>query len=73
MKDWIFILSIIFSLFIGIKFRSKCCGKDCEVSIDKEESETTNEVLRTITIGRVSKSPTKKLSKENTELELETK
>lgn len=73
MKDWIFILSIIFSLFIGIKFRSKCCGKDCEVSIDKEESETTNEVLRTITIGRVSKTPTKKLSKENTELELETK
>tara|TARA_R110000787_G_scaffold232016_2_gene339303 strand:+ start:340 stop:564 length:225 start_codon:yes stop_codon:yes gene_type:complete len=68
MKEWLFIISILISLFVGVKFKSKCCGRDCEISIEKEDIENTNETLRSITIGRVSKKP-KKIIKQQTESE----
>ena len=55
---------------MGVKFKSKCCGRDCEVSIEKEDIENTNETLRTITIGRLSKKPKiKKQTKSEINLE----
>jgi len=55
-QEWLFIISIMISIFVGIKCRSKCCGKDCSFSLEKEEVD--NEILRSIKIGRKSKIKT---------------
>lgn len=53
MESWIFLISIVASLICGMKLKSKCCGKECSISIEKEERE--NEVLRSVKIGKRSK------------------
>ena len=53
METWIYIVSILASVLLGVKMKSKCITKNCECSIEK--AETNNEVLRSIKIGRKSK------------------
>lgn len=53
MDTWIYVVSILASLLLGVKMKSKCFTKNCECSIEK--AETDNEVLRSIRIGRKSK------------------
>ena len=53
MDTWIYVISILASLFLGVKMKSKCFSKNCECSIEK--AETDNEILRSIRIGRKSK------------------
>ena len=52
-ETWLFTLSIILSLLVGVKCRSKCCGKDCSFELEKEER--NGEVLRSIKILKKSK------------------
>lgn len=53
METWIYVVSILASVLLGVKMKSKCFTKNCECSIEK--AETNNEVLRSIRIGRKSK------------------
>ena len=53
METWIYIVSILASVLLGVKMKSRCITKNCECSIEK--AETNNEVLRSIRIGRKSK------------------
>lgn len=53
-ESWLFAISIIISVLVGVKCRSKCCGKDCSFELEKEE--TDGQVLRSIKIGRISKT-----------------
>lgn len=53
METWIYVVSILASVLLGVKMKSKCITKNCECSIEK--AETNNEVLRSIRIGRKSK------------------
>ena len=53
METYIFAISIIVSLLVGLKCRSKCCGNDCSFELEKKEVD--NETLRSIKIGRKSK------------------
>ena len=50
MEMYIFILSIVGSLLVGMKLKSKCVSKYCECTIEKVE--TDDEILRNIRIGR---------------------
>lgn len=56
METYLFAISIIISILVGLKCRSKCCGQDC--SFELEKVEVNNETLRTIKIGRKSKKIT---------------
>lgn len=49
-ETWVFGISIIISIFCGLKMKSKCCGKECSISIEREERD--DEVLRSVRIGR---------------------
>ncbi len=53
METWIYIVSILASVLLGVKMKSRCFTRNCECSIEK--AETNNEVLRSIRIGRKSK------------------
>jgi len=53
MESYILAISIIVSLLVGLKCRSKCCGNDCSFELEKKE--VNNETLRSIKIGRKSK------------------
>lgn len=53
METWIYVISILASVLLGVKMKSKCFTKNCECSIEK--AETDNEILRSIKIGRKSK------------------
>ena len=53
METYIFAISIIVSLLVGLKCRSKCCGNDCSFELEKKD--VNNETLRSIKIGRKSK------------------
>lgn len=53
MENWIFLISIIASLICGLKLKSKCCGKECSISVEREERD--DEVLRSVKIGKRSK------------------
>ena len=53
METWIYVVSILASLFLGVKLKSKCITRNCECSIEK--AETDDSVLRSIRIGRKSK------------------
>ena len=55
-SDYIFAISILLSIIVGIKCRSKCCGKDCEFEMSKEEDDEDGKTLRSISIGRKSKT-----------------
>ena len=55
-SDYIFAISILLSIVVGIKCRSKCCGKDCEFEMSKEEDDEDGKTLRSISIGRKSKT-----------------
>lgn len=68
MESWIFLISIVASLICGMKLKSKCCGKECSISIEKEERE--NEVLRSVKIGKRSKI-NKSTNEINTEIDNE--
>ena len=59
-SDYIFAISILLSIFVGIKCRSKCCGKDCAFEMSKEDNDEDGKTLRSITIGRKSKTRTLK-------------
>ena len=59
-SDYIFAISILLSIFVGIKCRSKCCGKDCSFEMSKEDDDEDGKTLRSITIGRKSKMKTLK-------------
>ena len=59
-SDYIFAFSILLSIFVGIKCRSKCCGKDCAFEMTKEENDEDGKTLRSITIGRKSNTKTLK-------------
>tara|TARA_R110000822_G_scaffold151988_1_gene291127 strand:+ start:237 stop:440 length:204 start_codon:yes stop_codon:yes gene_type:complete len=52
METYIFAISIIVSLLVGLKCRSKCCGNDCSFELEKKD--VNNETLRSIKIGRKS-------------------
>jgi len=52
-ETWLFIISVIGSLLCGLKLKSKCCGKECAISVEREERD--NEVLRSIRIGKKSR------------------
>jgi len=54
-ETWLFIISVIGSLLCGLKLKSKCCGKECSISVEREERD--NEVLRSIRIGKKSRVP----------------
>tara|TARA_R110000796_G_scaffold10440_7_gene34630 strand:- start:746 stop:949 length:204 start_codon:yes stop_codon:yes gene_type:complete len=53
MESYILAISIIVSLLVGLKCRSKCCGNDCSFELEKKD--VNNETLRSIKIGRKSK------------------
>jgi len=55
MDTWIYIVSILASILLGVKMKSRCFTRNCECSIEK--SETDENVLRSIRIGRKSKIP----------------
>jgi len=55
MDTWIYIVSILASILLGVKMKSRCFTKNCECSIEK--AETDGDVLRSIRIGRKSKIP----------------
>ena len=59
-SDYIFAISILVSIFVGVKCRSKCCGKDCAFEMSKEDDDEDGKTLRSITIGRKSKTKTLK-------------
>jgi hypothetical protein len=50
MQNWLFAISIVASIFCGLKMKSKCCGRECSISIEREERD--EEVLRSVRIGR---------------------
>ncbi len=50
MEVYILVLTIVGSFLVGMKIKSKCITKNCECSIERQE--TNDEVLRTIRIGR---------------------
>ena len=52
MESYFFAISIIVSLLVGLKCRSKCCGHDCSFELEKKD--VNNETLRSIKIGRKS-------------------
>ena len=52
MESYILAISIIVSLLVGLKCRSKCCGNDCSFELEKKD--VNNETLRSIKIGRKS-------------------
>ena len=52
-ETWLFIISVVGSLFCGLKLKSKCCGKECSFSVEREE--TDNGTLRSVRIGRISR------------------
>jgi len=52
-ETWLFIISVVSSVLCGMKMKSKCCGKECSISVEREESD--NETLRSIRIGRRSR------------------
>ena len=52
MESYFFAISIIVSLLVGLKCRSKCCGNDCSFELEKKD--VNNETLRSIKIGRKS-------------------
>ena len=52
MESYILAISIIVSLLVGLKCRSKCCGHDCSFELEKKD--VNNETLRSIKIGRKS-------------------
>jgi len=54
-ETWLFIISVIGSLLCGLKLKSKCCGKECSISVEREERD--NEILRSIRIGKKSRVP----------------
>ncbi len=54
-ETWLFIISVIGSLLCGLKLKSKCCGKECAISVEREERD--NEILRSIRIGKKSRVP----------------
>lgn len=47
---WLFAISVVTSIICGMKMKSKCCGKECSISVEREVQE--NETLRSIRIGR---------------------
>ena len=51
-SDYIFAISILLSIVVGIKCRSK----DCEMEMTKEEDDEDGKTLRSISIGRKSKT-----------------
>ena len=53
MQTWVYVVSILGSLFLGVKLKSKCITKNCECSI--ERNETDDAVLRSVRIGRRAK------------------
>ena len=55
MDTWIYVVSILASILLGVKMKSRCFTKNCECSIEK--AETDGDVLRSIRIGRKSKIP----------------
>jgi len=52
-ETWMFIISVVGSLLCGLKLKSKCCGKECSISVEREERD--NEILRSIRIGKKSR------------------
>ena len=52
-ETWLFIISVVSSVLCGMKMKSKCCGKECSISVEREERD--NETLRSIRIGRRSR------------------
>ena len=56
MENYILIISIIASLLIGLKLRSRCCGKECTLSIEKQQD--NDDVLKSIRITQKSKVKT---------------
>ena len=63
MDNWLYIISVIASLLLGLKLKSNWCGKMCEFSIEKQEN--NNETLRSIKITKRSKvKPSKQNEKE---------
>jgi len=65
MKDWIYIISVIASLLLGLKMKSNCCGKMCYFSIEKQEN--NNETLRSIKITKRSRVKPSKQNEKETE------
>ena len=61
MESYILIISIIASLLIGLKLRSSCCGKECSLSIEKQQD--NDDMLQSIRITKRSKvrKPTLKI------------
>ena len=55
-SDYIFAISILLSIIVGIKCRSKCCSNNCEFEMSKQDNNEDGETLRSITIGRKSKT-----------------
>ena len=53
METWVYVVSILGSLFLGVKLKSKCITKNCECSV--ERAETDDAVLRSVRIGRRAK------------------
>jgi len=70
MKDWIYIISVIASLLLGLKMKSNCCGKMCEFSIEKQEN--NNETLRSIKITKRSRVKPSKQNEKDTETDTDT-
>ena len=53
MENWIYIISVIASLLLGLKLKSNCCGKICYCSIEKQKN--NDEILQSIRITKRSK------------------
>lgn len=70
MENWLYIISVIASLLLGLKLKSNCCGKMCEFSIEKQEN--NNETLRSIKITKRSKVKPSKQNEKETETETDT-
>lgn len=69
MESWIFLISIVASLICGMKLKSKCCGKDCSIEIEKQQE--GGEVLRSVKIGKLSKIKIKSNNEINNEIDNE--
>ena len=65
MENWLYIISVIASLLLGLKLKSNCCGKTCQFSIEKQEN--NNETLRSIKITKRSKVKPKQKETDKTD------
>ena len=44
-ETWIFIISVISSVICGMKMKSKCCGKECSISLEREERDNETDLV----------------------------